>query len=99
MLASKYALSLGKSHVPQSHITSTKKPYLSRSYSSASSGGLSFQLSDEQRALQDLARKFTAENIIPVAAELDKTGEFPSKIIKKAWELGLMNTHIPQSKI
>jgi len=29
------------------------------------------------------------------AAELDKKGEFPKEIIKKAHELGLMNTHIP----
>ncbi|XP_013162289.1 PREDICTED: probable medium-chain specific acyl-CoA dehydrogenase, mitochondrial isoform X1 [Papilio xuthus] len=58
--------------------------------------GLCFELNDEQKALQDLARKFTKEEIIPVAAQYDKTGEYPWPIVKKAWELGLMNGHIPE---
>ncbi|CAH2268248.1 jg7855, partial [Pararge aegeria aegeria] len=53
-------------------------------------------LSDEQKALQDLARKFTKEEIIPVAAQYDKSGEYPWPIIKKAWEVGLMNGHVPE---
>ena len=57
---------------------------------------LNFQLSDEQKQLQDLARKFAKEEIIPKAAHHDKTGEYPKEIAKKAWELGLMNTHVPQ---
>lgn len=32
-------------------------------------------LSEEQRSYQDLARKFAKEEIIPVAAEYDRTGE------------------------
>lgn len=58
--------------------------------------GFSFELNDEQKALQELARKFTKEEIIPVAAEYDKTGEYPWPIVTKAWEVGLMNGHIPQ---
>lgn len=54
------------------------------------------ELDDEQKALQDLARKFTREEIIPMAAHYDKTGEFPWPIVKKAWEIGLMNGHIPE---
>lgn len=57
---------------------------------------LNFSLSDEQKQLQDLARKFAKEEIIPKAAHHDKTGEYPREIAKKAWDLGLMNTHIPQ---
>jgi acyl-CoA dehydrogenase len=53
-------------------------------------------LSEEQKQLQELARKFAKEEIIPKAAHHDETGEFPREIAKKAWELGLMNTHIPQ---
>src|SRR4051812_8510283 len=56
---------------------------------------LGFDLSDDQRQLQDLARKFAKEEIIPKAAQHDKSGEYPREIAKKAWELGLMNTHIP----
>jgi len=57
---------------------------------------ISFELSDDQRALQDLARKFAKEHMIPNAEHHDRTGEFPVEVTKKAWELGLMNTHIPQ---
>jgi acyl-CoA dehydrogenase len=52
-------------------------------------------LSDEQKEIQALAKKFTKEEIIPVAAHHDKTGEYPWAIVKKAWELGLLNNHIP----
>jgi acyl-CoA dehydrogenase len=56
---------------------------------------IDFSLSDEQKQLQELARKFTKEEIIPKAAHHDETGEYPMEIAKKAWELGLSNTHIP----
>ncbi|XP_046734520.1 probable medium-chain specific acyl-CoA dehydrogenase, mitochondrial isoform X2 [Diprion similis] len=69
-----------------------------RSFSSQAAvpNGYSFQLSDTQREMQELARKFTREEIIPVAAEHDRTGKFPWEVVKKAWGLGLMNGHIPQ---
>lgn len=57
---------------------------------------ISFELTDDQKALQDLARKFAKEEMIPKAEHHDHTGEFPREVVKKAWELGLMNTHIPQ---
>ncbi|CAH1271872.1 ACADM [Branchiostoma lanceolatum] len=53
------------------------------------------KLTDEQREYQDLARKFVREEIIPVAPHHDKTGEYPVPVLKRAWELGLTNTHIP----
>jgi acyl-CoA dehydrogenase len=53
-------------------------------------------LSDEQKQLQELARKFAKEEIIPKAAHHDETGEFPLEIARKGWEIGLMNTHVPQ---
>uniref|UniRef100_A0A8V0X6C0 Medium-chain specific acyl-CoA dehydrogenase, mitochondrial n=1 Tax=Gallus gallus TaxID=9031 RepID=A0A8V0X6C0_CHICK len=37
------------------------------------------------------------EEIIPVAAQYDRTGEYPMPLIKRAWELGLLNAHIPES--
>ncbi|XP_059475207.1 medium-chain specific acyl-CoA dehydrogenase, mitochondrial isoform X2 [Neocloeon triangulifer] len=57
--------------------------------------GYAFELNDEQKEIQSLARKFTAEEIIPKAAEYDKTMEYPWPIVKKAWEVGLINNHIP----
>ncbi|KAK5860319.1 hypothetical protein PBY51_021808 [Eleginops maclovinus] len=58
--------------------------------------GFSFELSDQQKEFQQLARKFAREEILPVAADYDRSGEYPMPIIKKAWGLGLMNGHIPQ---
>ncbi|XP_013189345.1 medium-chain specific acyl-CoA dehydrogenase, mitochondrial isoform X2 [Amyelois transitella] len=58
--------------------------------------GYCFELNDEQKALQELARKFTKDEIIPNAAHYDKTGEYPWPIVKKAWSIGLMNSHIPE---
>ncbi|KAJ9585258.1 hypothetical protein L9F63_002958 [Diploptera punctata] len=54
-----------------------------------------FKLSDEQKEIQELARKFTREEIIPQAAEYDRTMQYPWPVVKKAWSLGLTNTHIP----
>ncbi len=45
--------------------------------------------------MQAVARKFTREEIIPVAAKLDQTGEYPWDIMKKAHKLGLLNGHTP----
>jgi acyl-CoA dehydrogenase len=52
--------------------------------------GLNFTLSSDQAALKDLARKFAREEIMPVAAHYDKTGEYPWPVIKKAWLLSLI---------
>lgn len=56
---------------------------------------IDFSLSDDQVQLQNLARKFAKEEIIPKAAQHDETGDYPHEIVKKAWELGLLNTHVP----
>jgi acyl-CoA dehydrogenase len=56
----------------------------------------SLALSEEQQAFKEAARKFAQEEVMPVAAEYDRTMEFPRPIFDKAWELGLVNTHIPE---
>jgi acyl-CoA dehydrogenase len=55
-----------------------------------------FSLTDEQKALRELAHDFAEKEIRPVAWEFDRDGTWPEDIIKKAWEVGLMNTHIPE---
>ncbi|KAM8838639.1 medium-chain specific acyl-CoA dehydrogenase, mitochondrial [Synchiropus picturatus] len=67
---------------------------LSSSDRSAAAAGFSFELTEQQKEFQQLARKFAREEILPLAAEYDKTGEYPFPIIKKAWEIGLINGHI-----
>ena len=58
--------------------------------------GVSFALSDEQRALRELAREFAAKEIRPVAADYDDRSQHPADVIAKAHEVGLMNPHIPE---
>jgi acyl-CoA dehydrogenase len=55
-----------------------------------------FTLTDEQKALRELAHDFAAKEIRPVAWELDRDGTWPQAIIDKAHEVGLMNTHLPE---
>jgi acyl-CoA dehydrogenase len=57
----------------------------------------SMELSDEQLALRELAHEFAKNEIRPVAAHHDETGEYPWEVIKKAHELGLMNTHVEEA--
>lgn len=47
-----------------------------------------FQLSEDQLAIQDMAQRFTAENITPYAAEWDEKHHFPRDVIQKTGELG-----------
>ncbi|XP_036410643.1 medium-chain specific acyl-CoA dehydrogenase, mitochondrial [Megalops cyprinoides] len=61
-----------------------------------SHGGFCFELTDQQKEFQELARKFSREEIVPVSPEYDRSGEYPFPVIKRAWELGLMNSHIPE---
>src|SRR4051794_6495504 len=55
-----------------------------------------FTLTDEQKALRELAHDFAAKEIRPVAWEYDKDGTWPQEIIDKAHELGLMNVHVAE---
>jgi acyl-CoA dehydrogenase len=57
--------------------------------------GVSFELSDEQRALRELAHEFAAKEIRPKAAEYDEHQTHPADVIAKAHEIGLMNIHVP----
>ena len=56
---------------------------------------MDFNLSDEERALQDAARKFAREVMRPKAAHCDEHELFPREIIAQAAELGLMNMTLP----
>jgi alkylation response protein AidB-like acyl-CoA dehydrogenase len=56
-----------------------------------------FTLTDEQKDLRELAHSFAEKEMRRVAAEYDKDGTWPQDIIDMAWEVGLMNTHIPEA--
>ncbi|MDX8356262.1 acyl-CoA dehydrogenase family protein [Sphingopyxis terrae] len=55
-----------------------------------------FQLTDDQRAIQDMARKFTADAITPFAAEWDEKAHFPRDVIKQAAELGFAAIYVSE---
>jgi len=56
---------------------------------------IGFDLSDEQIALQEVARKFASDVMRTKAHHHDETGEWPDEVLRKSWELGLMNYQIP----
>src|SRR3546814_15077311 len=55
-----------------------------------------FQLTDDQLAIQDMARKFTADAITPHAAEWDEKQIFPRETIKAADELGFASIYVSE---
>lgn len=55
-----------------------------------------FALTEEQVMLRRMAHDFAANEIVPVAAELDESGKFPHEIVAKAREVGLINFNIPE---
>ncbi len=57
---------------------------------------MNFELTEEQKMIRDLARDFAKNEIAPIAAKLDETGEFPRENVKKMGELGLMGIEVPQ---
>jgi acyl-CoA dehydrogenase len=55
-----------------------------------------FTLTDEQKALRDMAHDFAEKEMRPVAWEHDRDGSWPQAVLEKAWELGLMNSHVEE---
>jgi len=53
-------------------------------------------LSDEHKMIRDAARDFAQNEIVPVAAEFDESGEFPHETIKKMGEMGFMGIEVPE---
>jgi acyl-CoA dehydrogenase len=57
---------------------------------------ISFSLTEEQKALQEMAREFSQKEMKPNAAKYDKGEEFPEDIMKKAFEIGFLTCTIPK---
>jgi alkylation response protein AidB-like acyl-CoA dehydrogenase len=55
-----------------------------------------FELTDDQVAIQDMARKFTADAITPFAAEWDEKSHYPVDVWKAAGELGFGAIYVSQ---
>src|SRR5919108_4671843 len=57
---------------------------------------MDFDLSREQRLIQETVRDFARAEIAPVAEELDREHRFPYEIVAKLGQLGLMGIPFPQ---
>jgi acyl-CoA dehydrogenase len=55
-----------------------------------------FELTDDQVAIQDMARKFTADAITPFAAEWDEKSHYPVDVWKAAGALGFGAIYVSQ---
>ena len=56
---------------------------------------MAYQLNEEQKMIRAMVRDFAREELLPLAARRDATGEFPGESLKKMGELGLMGMNVP----
>jgi alkylation response protein AidB-like acyl-CoA dehydrogenase len=61
-----------------------------------SDAGPDFALTDEQRAIQELAREFAKNEVDPIVEEIDEAQRFPMEVMKKAGELGFLGIIFPE---
>src|SRR6185295_16706784 len=55
-----------------------------------------FSLNEEHKMIRDTARGFAQNEILPIAAEFDESGEFPRATVKKMGGMGFMGIEIPE---
>ena len=56
-----------------------------------------FDLTDDQRAIQEMARRFTANAITPHAGEWDEAHHFPRDVVRAAAELGFGAIYVSEA--
>ena len=52
-------------------------------------------LNEQQKMIRNMVREFAEKEIAPIAAEIDKTEEYPTKTLEKMAKLGLLGVIIP----
>jgi len=57
---------------------------------------VSFQPSEEQQLIRDTVASFSSEQVRPAAREADENGTIPESLVQQAWELGLVQSSIPE---
>ena len=58
---------------------------------------MDFSLTDEQRAIQEMATRFASDELAPHAAEWDREKHFPVDVIRKTGELGLAGIYADEA--
>ena len=66
-----------------------------RAQSFAKTPRMDLELTDEQRMIRDAARDFAVKEVEPKAAELDKSGRWPTELVARLGELGFMGIAVP----
>jgi butyryl-CoA dehydrogenase len=56
---------------------------------------MKLELNEQQKMIQKMVREFAEKEVGPIAAELDKKEEYPTKTLKKMAKLGLLGTIVP----
>jgi acyl-CoA dehydrogenase len=57
----------------------------------------SFEPSEEQQMLIDTVARFASSNLRPAAHDADEEGQLPISLIKKGWELGVLQASTPET--
>jgi alkylation response protein AidB-like acyl-CoA dehydrogenase len=58
---------------------------------------VNFKPTDEQELIQQTIAGFAREVLRPAAREADETGSIPEAVVQRAWELGLVQSAIPEA--
>ena len=58
---------------------------------------MDFNLTEEQRKYIETVQRFVGREITPHILNLEKSHSFPFDIIRKAWDLGILNLSIPEA--
>ncbi len=57
---------------------------------------MKLEFTEDQLAVQEMARKFAQEQVKPRARDLDEKAEYPADLVRQLGELGLMGVAIPE---
>jgi alkylation response protein AidB-like acyl-CoA dehydrogenase len=57
---------------------------------------MDFSLTQEQRQIRDMVAEFVDEEVVPRAADIDETDEFPADLVAEMGDLGLMGMPFPE---
>ncbi len=57
---------------------------------------MNFDLTEEHRLIRETVHRFAEQEIVPVAAEHDRAGQFPNDLVQRMAALGLLGGPIPK---
>ncbi|MGV9599166.1 acyl-CoA dehydrogenase family protein [Streptosporangium sandarakinum] len=57
---------------------------------------MDFELTEEQRAFRETLRAFVDREIVPVAAEWERSGRYPAEIVETMKRMGLFGLSVPE---